>query len=171
MWFGNSRFFIAVALSDSGSDSRTSAELQVHFVSQNPAFASKSRSWLANRIASSFESTDLRQPPTEKFLSSVRTVSMSNSTLWFSATHFRAKFAQLGDEVAPKRWTVIWYSSGGRARFPSGHHRDRSSSESLGFTQTWRNIAFYVAHERNGMLSKSCDNATREFIGHVVLQA
>lgn len=65
----------------------------------------------------------------------------SKSSLLSSAVFFSAKFAQLGEDAPPNRWTLIWYSSGWLSRFLSGHYRKLRASQSLGRTRTWGNIA------------------------------
>ena len=39
------------------------------------------------------------------------------------------------------RCKAIWYSSGCKARFPMGHHKNLNAWQSVGIAQTWWNIA------------------------------
>ena len=67
-------------------------------------------------------------------------VSTSKSVLLSSAVFFNAKLAQLGDDLAPKRWTSISWSSASLERSPPGHHKNDRAQVSWGDTLTWWNI-------------------------------
>ena len=70
----------------------------------------------------------------------MRVTSGSNWSSLSSAVWCTALFAQQGDDVAPKMWTSIWYSSGGSFKLPL-HQRNLNASASLGRTLTWWNMA------------------------------
>lgn len=57
-----------------------------------------------------------------------------------SAVHFRAKLAQSRLETAPKRCTVIQYSSNSWSVSPPGHHKNLRRSTSSAGILTWWNI-------------------------------
>ena len=57
-----------------------------------------------------------------------------------SAVFFKEKLEQLGDDLAPNRWTSIWWSSGFFEKSPPGHQRNERACVSWGETLTWWNI-------------------------------
>ena len=72
-----------------------------------------------------------------------------------SAVLRTAKFEQAGEDTAPNRWTVIWYSSTVEDNFPSGHHRKRRKEQSGSGTLTWWN-SLDLRHYCHAILTKSC---------------
>ena len=61
--------------------------------------------------------------------------------LWSSAIFRSAKLAQAGEDMAPNKWTDIWYSFSAQDKSPFGHHRKRRKEQSVSGTYTWWNIA------------------------------
>lgn len=72
---------------------------------------------------------------------------MVSNTCWLkssllSSAHLRgAKLAQLGEDVAPNRWTTILYFTIHWLKSPLGHHRNLNKSASSSGTRTWWNMA------------------------------
>ena len=67
-------------------------------------------------------------------------ISASKYFLLSSAVFLKAKLEQLGDDLAPNRWTSIWWSSGSFEKSPPGHQRNERARVSWGETFTWWNI-------------------------------
>ena len=81
-----------------------------------------------------------------------------------SAVRRRQKLAQLGDDVAPKRCTIIWYSTGSLFKSLFGHQRNQRVSQSSGLPCTWWNIDSMSAIRATGSCWKHVRTSTRLFV-------
>ena len=68
------------------------------------------------------------------------TTSSENSLMLSSAVLLSARLEQLGDDVAPNKWTSIRWSIGCWVKSPFGHQRNLNASRSSGATRIWWNI-------------------------------
>lgn len=140
-----SRSVADVAFSDSGRESITFLELNIHLVSRKPSFDSNWRSWLTKGAATASLGTNRRQ--SYQCRDSLHTFHW-NCIIFFSiiASSFlyriTAQLAQLGNEAPLNKWTNIWYSLGSFSRSPSGHQRNHSCNH-------WAELEF----ERTSLLS------------------